>query len=235
MNRKAFIFGAPNKVYDDADVCSDLGVMAEFLHSPVGGAWGLDEVVSEMGVTRAKVERAINDTRKTDYVFMYIAGYGELVKRGLPWPELVVRLTDGQEMTSGEFSPETPHRTFFWECGHSHRLGNAGSVDVNSPLLSVDGGVSQRTRFFDAFRGAEQGLIEVLGSSKRSTSLNDLSFTKQMIYESQSWAMKNKGILDLGGAVDLVTRAFAVRKIQDQPMYRGGRRLKHYPFALGGT
>jgi hypothetical protein len=89
-----------------------------------------------------------------------------------------------------------------------------------------------RTLYDQALEMAEKGLVSVYSTGLDAVAPDTSSLSRFLIHSAIEWAASNHGILTLDQAVLLASAAIAEKKPQQNPEYHGGRRLRHFPFAV---
>ena len=105
-------------------------------------------------------------------------------------------------------------------------------IKTSMLLEHGEGGAEFRNLYLNSLAAAESGLVKIFATNIGGSAADTHSFTQHLLNETNIWASKNRGILHLGDAVELARNSMKRENPQQQPEYRGGRRLRHFPFAV---
>lgn len=232
MNRRAILLAASPDRNPIPSVYPDLAAFYSFLQSNLGGAWRSDEMFRSQNPTRNQILSAINTAKGVDYTLVFFAGHGETVKMGLPWLETRILLSSGETVTERELNSGSARCTLILDCSRRTAEEYKGGLLPNISKLLEHG--EQSSDFRDLYErsiaNAESGLVKVNAAASNTVADKD-SFTQHLLNESYTWAARNKGTLNLREAVKNAKSAIK-QEILQQPEYQGGRRLRHFPFAV---
>jgi hypothetical protein len=234
MNRQAILLAASPDDEPIPGVYADLAAFYSFLQSNHGGAWDTKEIFRGENSARNQILSAINAAKNADYSLVFFAGHGEAVKMGLPWLETRMLLSSGETITERELNSGSPRCTLILDCCRRTPEQNKEMFLINASILLERGeGSSDFRNFYEKnLSAAESGLVKVYATATGSAAADKHSFTQHLLNESYMWATRNKGTLDLGDAVALAKNAMKRENPQQRPEYQGGRRLRHFPFAV---
>ena len=234
MKRKAILLAASPDSDPIPGVFADLEAFCAFLQSNVGGAWNNDEIFYEDDPTRIHVIKAVGDAKSFDYSLVYFAGHGETVKTDMPWTETRMHLSSGQTITEREINSGSPRCTLIMDCCRRPAEQDDNKLLIKSAMLLEhgEGDAKFRDNYHKSLLSAESGLVKVFSTKVGAAAADKHSFTQHLLNETSIWTSKNKGVLHLGDAVELAKVSMKRENPQQQPEYRGGRRLRHYPFAV---
>jgi hypothetical protein len=93
-------------------------------------------------------------------------------------------------------------------------------------------GAEYRNLYMNSVAAAESGLVKIFVTRVDSSAAGAHSFTRHLLNETNIWISKNRGILYLREAVELARYSMKLENPQQQPEYEGGRRMRHFPFAV---
>ncbi len=233
MTRKALIIGA---AYGDPripGVYTDLTVWSAFLCSDLGGAWRDEEIIILRDPDLDQARRAVRSLEGNDFGFVIFCGHGEVVQGAKPWPETVLSFGRHGDLTETEMNPGTPRCTLLLDC--CRRPADAEddrTYLTEEKSASFSARQSTRELFDKAMAAAEKGLVKIYAASVGEYADDDKSFSKQLIHQAKITMQTSTGVLDQSLAVELTAEAMKTTLPQQHPEYRGGRRLRHYPFAV---
>ncbi len=229
MKRKAMLIAASFEDNPIPGVYSDLAMFRSFIQSNLGGAWEKNEIFIQENPMRDDVLSMINSDRNADYSLVFFAGLGEVVKMDLPWSEVRVRLNSGENIIERELNTGSPRCTLILDCSRK-TAAQEERLSVKSSVLSEHGvRLDFRNLYENELASAEAGLVKIYSMAVAS---GQHSFTQYLLNESIGWAAKNNGTLSLANATSLARDAMKRENLAQQPEYRGGRRLRHFPFAV---
>lgn len=234
MKRKAILLAASPGNNPIPGVFADMNAFSTYLKSNVGGAWASDEIICENNPTRDQIVRAVKEAITVDYTMVYFAGHGEATKSELPWTETRMYLSSGETITEREINPGSPRCTLIMDCCLRMPDPDEGKLLTKTSMLSesINRGAEYHNLYMNNLSAAESGLVKIF-VTKVGNAVADLhSFTQHLLKDSNIWASNNRGILHLGEAVELAQNSMKLENSQQQPEYRGGRRLRHFPFAV---
>lgn len=234
MNRKAILLAASPEDDPIPGVYQDLKAFYAYLRSNPGGAWDDGEIFVEENTTRNQVIAAINAAQNADYSLVYFAGHGESVRLGLPWLETRMLLRSGETITERELNSRSPRCTLIMDCCRRTPEQNIEASLINFSMLLEHGrgSIDFRKFYQKGLEVAESGLVKIYSTAAGSAAADIHSFTQYLLNETNKWVVGNKGILSLEDAVNLAKIAMKLENPQQQPEYQGGRRLRHFPFAV---
>jgi hypothetical protein len=234
MIRRALLLAASRENNPIPDVYSDLAAVSNFLRSNIGGAWDVNEIFQGLGSTRDQILSAIRAANDGDYCLAFFAGRGELVKMGRPWREMRMVLSSGEAITERELNSGSARCTLILDCSRRTVGQNKETLLFETPGVPdrVEVSSEYRNYYEECLRAAEGGLVRIYATEAGSVSTDAGSFTQQLLREANMWSVTNKGALPLGDAVALARDAMSRESPQQIVEYLGGRRLRHFPFAV---
>jgi hypothetical protein len=234
MNRKAILLAASPEGDPVPGVYADLVAFDAFLRSNPGGAWDAKDIFQGKNSTRDEVLCAIQAAKAADYSLVYFAGHGEIVKMGLPWAEARMLLGSRETISERDLNSGSPRCTLILDCCQRASEEDEKALLIQpSTLLEHGEGCSEfRDLYQKTLVTAESGIVKVCTVACGSALADTHSFTQHLLNESSAWVTRHKGPLFLGEAVALAADAMKRENPQQQPEYQGGRRLRHFPFAV---
>lgn len=233
MKRKALIIGA---AYDDPKILgvyTDMETWYDFLQSNLGGAWRPSELLSLRDPSIDEVQKGLIAAGECEYSFIIFCGHGELIKLNKPWRETVINFGHYGNVSESQINPKTPWCTLLFDCC---RLAGEFSNDLNflieSKSASVEVRSSTRELFDKTLENSEKGLVKVFAASPGEAAEDEKSFSKQLVHLARAWMATGEGVLRLDAAVALAAQEMKQILPQQNPEYLGGRRHRHFPFAI---
>lgn len=219
MQRYAIIItGAPSS---DSTIATEAKLWSSFLASKCGGAWRSDEVIEVEGAGRNEVLAAVANCKTADYSLVVYLGTGKTVKTDVPWRELALQLVGGETVTEREMNTGTPRFASFYNCSHDAVTTDSSfGKGVEFPEGKT-GEAEVRDSFEAAVDAAEMGRGSILAEK------GGISASLELISAVAEWCKTNSGTLTFPKAVELANRD--TKNVE----YRGGRRLRHFPLAVG--
>ncbi len=234
MKRKAILFAASPETNSIPGVFSDLTAIYSFLRSNPGGSWEPKEISLDEDPTRDNILKSVREAKDAEYTLVYFAGHGEVVKTELPWGETQMHLSSGQTISERDINSGSPRCTLIMDCCRRTPEQDEAELLIKTSMLLEhgEGGAEFRNLYLNSLAAAESGLVKIFATNIGGSAADTHSFTQHLLNETNIWASKNRGILHLGDAVELARNSMKRENPQQQPEYRGGRRLRHFPFAV---
>lgn len=189
--------------------------LASLLRSDVGGAWGPGELQILEGGSADQVREAIARARGADYFLGYIFAACMLRRGPRPWPQLILRC-GGEEFDESALNPGCPRCALIVDV-HS---GSADTVGLQFPTAKNPDGA--RAVFEQALAQAEQGWVRAYPDAGYLS--GSRGYTAEVLQRVAEWDARNSGVFSLDSAFKGVAGA----------VYEGGRRMRHFPFAVKG-
>lgn len=234
MKRKAILLAASPENNPIPGVFADLNAFHSFLRSNPGGSWEPDEIICEDDPTRDQILKCVIEAKDAAYSLVYFAGHGEIIKTELPWSEMKMLLSSGQTISEREINSGSARCTLIMDCCSRSPKQDESTLLIKTSMLQEhgEGGAEFSNVYQTSLAEAECGLAKVFATKVGSSAEETHSFTQHLLNETHIWTSKAKGILLLRDAVDLARNSMKQENPQQQPEYRGGRRLRHFPFAV---
>lgn len=219
MRRQAIIITAT--AASDSAIVAEAELWGAFLSSHCGGAWREDEIKKIVGAGRTEVLEAVAGANGLDYSLVVYLGSGKFVKGDVPWAELSMRLAGDETVMERELNAGAVRLAFFFN--YSHEVDATGpftrkQIEFPESKISKAGA---REAYECAVSAAEMGLGTILAESAGAS--------WELISATINWCAINGGVLSFPNAVELANSG---RKAVE---YRGGRRLRHFPLAVGAA
>lgn len=230
MKRKAFLIGGCNKSPDNLlpGVHADIAAWKQYLMSSYGGCWLENEIVDLSRQSKDAICSALHIDQLIDYSLVCFSGHGYLAKDQFGFSVTMAMLDDNAEMSERELNPGSPWTMMIFDCcrkgGDLEKVALANEAHTKSALCNT------RTLFEDEMLKCEKGLVKVFAADVDQSADDEKSFSRVLMGMAKSKvAAHPDGILRINEAVRL---ADAELPLQQTPVYMGGRRLHHFPFAV---
>lgn len=222
MIRRAILIAATHRVVPSDDL-SGTRLMGKFLSSAIGGAWAQDEIVELECPSREDILRVKGSLSDHEYVVIYLAGKGGIRKSDLPWPQLYLTLPSGEFMDENEINPGAQRSLLLFDFSEDCQAYQADVVDV----MARDQNVTECRREYDAhLKAAESGIVTVSNFKAKDTSVS-ASLATSLVVAALTSLKSAVGVLDVQQVA-----ANAATESKTEIAYSGGRRLRHFPFAV---
>jgi hypothetical protein len=209
-----------------------------FLMSHTGGGWLEEEIVCPK-TTVSDVTEAVKLAQEADYSLVVFIGRGERMQTNLPWKETCIELSDKESLIAErQLNTGTPRLTMILDY-----CNNFDSKSVPTPGLDIDFIKSDasnlksiRYSYDTMLQNAEKGFVKIQPVSSNAKTL----FSQQLISAALRWAKQQN--TDSTLTLNFIMTEFANGNCQNSVAYQelefkyqGGRRLKHFPFAIAGA
>jgi hypothetical protein len=229
MKRLAFLIGGTYRTSDNdlPGVVADIRAWKKFLSSSFGGSWTDDEIIDLSGKDKAAISVELGRGAGVDYSLVCFSGHGCLVKDRFGFSVTKVLITDRDEMLEYELNPESPWCTMVFDC--CRKLPTEEKVAFANETITTPWIDDTRTRFEEELRKCERGLVKVFAADVGEAAADNRSFSRVLISVAQNLDNYSDGVLRINKAVQLAGEAMPK---QQNPVYEGGRRLRHFPFAV---
>jgi hypothetical protein len=233
MTRRAILIAASPESNPIPGVYADIVSWQQFLQSNPGGVW--QEVVIAKDYDRKRLLAAVNSAQGANYSLVVFAGHGQAVTSNLPWPETQLFLSNGDSILERELNPGTPSCTLILDCCRRSSEEDQVTVLVKHALFfeHEDEKEKYRALYDESLKAAERGLVKIYATAVGTAAADKPSFSQHFLYRANLWAERNQGVLTLQEGISLATEAMRTIDPQQRPEYHGGRRLRHFPLAVG--
>lgn len=229
MKRLAFLIGGTYRASENLlpGVTADIRAWKQFLTSPFGGSWDAEEVIDLSGQDKPAVSQELRRGAVVDYSIVCFSGHGCLVKDRFGFSVTKVLITDQDEMLEYDLNPGSPWCTMVFDCCRAHPDEEKVAIANEASALSLLG--NTRVRFEEELKKCEKGCVKVYAADEGESAEDKRSFSRVLISVAQDLGNYSDGVLRIDQAVRLVGEAMPP---QQNPVYGGGRRLRHFPFAV---
>jgi hypothetical protein len=210
-------------------VSGHLNHWEKFLRSRTGGAWNSDEVIRIDACTRGDVLSAVKSLAGADYCVVVSSAPGETRKSDLPWPETQQTLSDGNHVTERELNSGAPRCALFLDCTEDVCKNPKHVIELSE---SDEHFTASRAAYDAAAHHAEAGLVKL---RTNGPSVGEASVLNYLLDVAEGWASEHSGVLDLLQATQLALQKMSQANVTGRLHYLPGRRLRHFPFAIGNS
>lgn len=230
INRRAVLisvgsFGSKSNPGDE-----ELAALKSFLRGGVGGAWSDEELVVMLNPTRSDVLSEIEAAANADYCLMYVHGPGEYIHGDLPWPEARLNLSSSELVTESELNPGTPKYALLLDMTRHRSSLEDSHLKFNFGLPTLT--EKPLHRYLGQVLGAEAGSVKIRRALTDTPSMEHWSVASALLLAAEQWLKTGKEMLTLPEAVVLARESLRHRSVDPSLEYLGGRRLRHFPFAV---
>ncbi len=230
MQRRAFLIGGDYKKPGDylSGISADIAAWKRYLMSSCGGCWTRDEIVDLSGSSKEYISAMLQAGRTVDYSLVCFAGHGYLAKDNWGFNVTKVWINDGVEMSERELNPGSPWCMQIFDCCRKG-LENE-KVAFSNEALNASFQHNTRALFENELLKCERGLVTVYAAGEGEGAADVRSFSRVLMGVSKDKVgASTNGVLHIDEAVRF---ANAEMPPQQNPVYKGGRRLHHFPFAV---
>lgn len=240
MKRLAILIESSDTLHGSLPgMAADVENWRSYLSSVRGGAWDPDEEIIELHTpSEEEFIGSLELTRTVDYTFLSFSGHGEQ-KRSTPTVRgySTAIINDDYEENILEMLPYSPKSLLVIDsCRRYVELQKSlGRIIKSSIVESVDERRREISRmlFDSAVETAEAGSI-VMYSCKAGQSAADEDyggvFTSALIDCGRKW--RGKRVMTSKTAYECASMAHDIKRRGQEPEYKPGRRIDHFPFAI---
>lgn len=234
MNRRAILIGASPADDPLRFVAVDVALWGEFLQSNEGGAWNESEILDASHLNKATLMSELARLKPYDYSLIVFAGHGFTTETDLPWTELRLILESGDSVLERELNPGTPRCCIVLDCCRTRGENIEAIMEhrKSASLKEAYAAVRSRQAYDTTAAQAEMGAVTVYATGDNTEAFDKGSFSQHLIRSAVDWAQSNLGVLTIKDAVRIGAEELIKIHPQQVPEYHGGRRLRHFPFAV---
>ena len=230
MQRRAFLIGGDYKKPGDlrSGISADIVAWKRYLMSSYGGCWTGDEIVDLSGSGKEHISAVFQASSMVDYSLVCFSGHGYLAKDKWGFSVTKVWINDVVEMSERDLNPGCPWCMQIFDCCRK----GPENEKVAFPNETLNKSVQDDTRmlFENELLKCERGLVKVYAASEGEEAADERSFSRVLMAVSKDKAVASaNGVLHIDDAVRFANEEMPP---QQNPVYRGGRRLHHFPFAV---
>lgn len=187
------------------------------------------------------IAAAVTAAKGSDYSLVVFIGQGKRVIEDRPWKETRIDLSNTESiLAERQLNTEAPRLTMVLDCcsDDSDLLSASHNFRFGKTTLDMSKKSAIRLAYDTALQTAEKGFVKILQEPAEEGSFSGSYFSPHLICMAKDWAIRHKvgSILTLND----IKNDYQVNDCQQsmasngvQFIYRGGRRLKHFPFAIG--
>lgn len=230
MQRRAFLIGGNYKEPENmlTGVGADIAAWKSYLISSCGGSWTDDEIVDMSGWDKSLINAELQIGRSVDYSLVCFSGHGYLAKDRFGFGVTMALIGDSVEMSERELNPGSPWTMMIFDCcrksEESVKIALANESIKNKSLYNT------RAILERDLLKCEKGLVKVFAADVEESAADNRSFSRILMdVAKEQVGSREDGILRINEAVSL---ADSEMPPQQNPVYMGGRRLHHFPFAV---
>jgi hypothetical protein len=229
LNRKALLISSTNLNIPDTFILEDLNNWRSFLKSPSGGGWFESddhEILTLINPSKNEILKEIKSISIVDFSIVLFIGEGYLKKDFLGFDEYFLYLKDNDEISERDLNPGNERCLIVFDTFRSYDSINKNIfIDTDMSLVT-----NYRVAYENYLMQCEKGLIKIFPFNFKT--FKSFSFSNILLNITESWINKNQGILKIDEAMELVDSYFIDNLSEEAPVYQGGRRLRHFPFAI---
>lgn len=229
--RRAFLIGG-RYLEPLNGVNLDIEAWRSFLQTSIGGCWRSDEVIDLSGKSKDVALEEIKSAQGYFYTMVIFAGHGEVRKDQYGFLRTYAWLNDDVAMSEHELNPGSERATLIMDCCRKVQLQLINeSMEKYALDELVLNGVDTRKVYENELDMCETGFVKVYAADIGQSASDNESFSRTLIEGLRdAYVHGNMGrVVNIRDAVNLAAR---ILPPQQTPVYNGGRRLKHYPFAI---
>lgn len=248
LKRRAILIGGddvesePYRRTPSQGVKADIRAWKEFLLSDLGGDWEDNEILELTDVTADDVKVAVGDAGHSDFSLVAFSGHGSLRKDKWGFDETIMVLKDGQAISERELNTGSPWCVAIMDCCRNHPEGAQTATGFSKKAQMESLRASTRELYDEAILRSERGFVKVYSADVGQSAADKNSFTRHLIETAEEEIGNcSDGILTFRDAVRLTAPKMQPLVDEDgllkqwNPVYDGGRRRGHFPFAVKPT
>ena len=233
MERKAIIIGGYDheKNVPSIGVSQDIAAWRSFLSSPLGGSWRHDEINVIANADAAAVANSVEDASSADYAFVCFSGHGYLTKDKHGFNETKLILRDGVEISERDLNTGRSWCMAIFDCCRKMESEEpAASLESLKESFALRPANEARAIYEQALRRCEKGYVRVYSADVDEGAEDYYSFTRALIDSATDMVREiQEEVLRVDKAVESARPKLGPKQ---NPVYVGGRRLAHFPFAV---
>ena len=231
MQRQAFLIGGDYTNPDNAlsGIRADILAWKRFLMSSPGGCWHESEIIDLSGLSKIQILEALQEGRSIDYSLVCFSGQGHQTKDRFGFSMTTTMVNDVVEMSERELNPGSRWTLMFFDCCRKG-LNDNETVAFPNEALNKSQQRNTRSLFENELLKCESGLVKVFAADDGQAAAADRSFSRVLIEVANGMVGTCRdGVLRINDAVRFASKEMPSLQT---PVYLGGRRLHHFPFAV---
>jgi hypothetical protein len=233
MKRQAILLSSLSTQAGDVNL--PFTMWRNFLTSPLGGGWQEEEIEHPEGTAPSVLETVMAAQCK-DYSLVIFMGEGEQRQADLPWKETSIRLSGGENLIAErQLNTGTPRLTMILDYCINFDISMPGAFSLGNVVskFSAENLKLSRHSYDAALEKSEKGFVKIQPSFISSCGL----FSQQLISTALRWAkmQDTNSVLTLNAIATEFSKSNEGNCSECEKIafdYQGGRRLKHFPFAM---
>ncbi len=232
MKRQAYLIGGNYQKPGSflPGIRADIAAWKQYLMSSYGGCWNEDEIIDLSGESKEHIHSALQAGRAVNYSLVCFSGHGYLAKDRFGFNVTMTLIDDAAEMSERELNPGSPWTMMIFDC--CRRSLDQEKVACSNEARNTIPHINTRVLFENEMLKCERGLVKVFAASEGEAADDDRSFSRVLIEVAKSKVgTHGYGVLNISDAVSFAKAEMAMVSKQ-KPVYLGGRRLHHFPFAV---
>ena len=225
MRRLAFLIGGDYESFDylAPGVREDIADWKQYLSSPYGGHWSSCEILDLSGLSKREIKSGLQLGCKADFSIVCFSGHGYLKKDQFDFSETMVLINDDEEM-----SESSPRTMMIIDC--CRETQDDGVAPLQNEACNLSYQYDTKSLYEHELLKCEKGLVRVFAAAEGESAADARSFSRTLMKVARSVVKESRnGILRINEAVRLAADRMPM---QQNPIYQGGRRLHHFPFAI---
>ena len=245
MKRRAIIVATPE--YPGSPLpgtMEDVVGWRSFLASPEGGAWEQSEIefYTDPGFAALQAHLLVDADPSLDYALLAFSGHGEHVQSRYGSTETRLGIKPGEWLTETSFTLKAKRELIIMDACRQLRVEKepmlmkklARANESLTQFSAVDRFAKSRRLFEEAIEGNPTGRSFVYSCSVNQSANDSPSFTKILIAETINQVTSDRLVhtVAIDKAFQFGASGISSFKQPQSPVYEGGRRLTHLPFAV---
>lgn len=243
LKRKALLIGGQDPSQNlgiMSGIHADIECLSEFLQTPLGGAWQnheikiLDFSIQDIGVS--DLQLSISNLETVDYAIIAYFGHGYTTKDEYGFPQTILEIAPDIHFSAKDLRITKKTlllldccRTMFTE----QMIKEASNFSFHAGIVSPQA----RTLYDRMIEISERGVISIFSTQNNHAASGTHTFTQALVQACQYWGATRKTnelhCLTTKEAFQLALPILHANTPEQHPEYQGGRRMHHFPFAIG--
>jgi hypothetical protein len=251
--RRAILIGTPSLPNHDYlnGVTVDLENYSQFLQSNYGGAWEKEEIKILNTPSKYDLSVAMIMARSLDYTFITFSGHGEHVS-GKGIYETRICINEKEDMAVYELNPGNKRHVVIIDACRKVRAimeNFSEKTALANALQSAPHTVRSKCRelFDKAVASSEEGRTVMYSCEVNQTAGEKTGgggvFSEELVNNATGWATNKakeswsplEAVLRMNEAFQYASEATYRINAPQKPVYEGGRRHVHLPFAVAAS